>query len=476
MRLKISATRPFVPVYANNTTAFNPELWANEGLAILEEKMIIAGMVHRDFEPVISKFGSVVHTRRPGTFEARRKDTTDQVTVQDATATDVMVPLNQQPHVSFLIYDGEESRSFKDLVDVYLAPAMLAMSQFVDRMMLGQYHRFLANSFGGLGLMTSSNAKDYVLGVRETMNVNKAYEDGRNLILTPSSETSLLKLDLLQAAYAVGDKGEALRKAYLGQKWGYDMFMCQNTPLIRGGATAPTTLAGAINLSAGYAAGSTVLTVDSFTGAVVTGDWVTIAGDMYPYRISAHTETLGNTTSITLDSGLRTAVVNDAVVTTYKSGATVGAGTYTGGTGATLGYSKAILTSSGSVAPQVGQLVTFGTSLTSPVYTVLQVNGTTSITLDRPLEVTITTGDVIHFGPIGNYNLAFHRNALALVCRPLAMPMSGAGALSAVVNHGSMSIRITITYQGRDQGHLVTLDCLLGTALLDANLGAVLLG
>ena len=46
-------------------------------------------------------------TRRPGEFVSYRKWVTDDVTVQDSTATDVVVPLNQHLHVSFLIRDGE---------------------------------------------------------------------------------------------------------------------------------------------------------------------------------------------------------------------------------------------------------------------------------------------------------------------------------------------------------------------------------
>jgi len=473
-QLKMRPAAAFRPVYANSTSPFDPELWANESLAILEENMVAASLVHRDFEPVISKFGSVVHTRRPGQFTAKRKLTTDQVTVQDATATDVMVPLNQQVHVSFLITDGEESKSFKDLVQTYLAPAMLAQARYVDQMVLGQYFRFLANGYGGLGQLSGSNARQYILGTRQVMNQNKAYMDGRNLILTPASEASMLNLDLFTAAYAVGDAGEALKKAYLGQKLGFDMFMCQNAAFVNPGSS---TLAGAINLSAGYAAGATVLTVNGFTGAVGVGDWVVIAGDNFPHRITAHTETLGNTTSITLSEGLKNAVANAAVVTAYVSGGTVShGGGYSGGTGTTIGYSGELTVTGVSVAPQIGQIVSFGTSLTDPVYSVIGTTSTTGITLDRPLEANVADSAVVHFGPPGAYNMAFHRNALALVVRPLSQPMAGAGALSAVVNHNSLSMRVTITYQGKDQGHLVTLDMLCGIALLDSNLGAVLLG
>ncbi|MEX0827859.1 MAG: hypothetical protein WD005_02800, partial [Haliea sp.] len=46
--------------------AFVPEVWAQEGLAILEENMVAANLVHRDFENQIASFGDVVNTRRPG--------------------------------------------------------------------------------------------------------------------------------------------------------------------------------------------------------------------------------------------------------------------------------------------------------------------------------------------------------------------------------------------------------------------------
>ena len=64
---------------------------------------------------------------------------------------------------------------------------------------------------------------------------------------------------------------------------------------------------------------------------------------------------------------------------------------------------------------------------------------------------------------------------MSLVVRPLAMPRAGTGALSSVVNLNGLSMRATITYNGLKQGHLVTLDMLCGIAILDQNLGSVLL-
>ena len=92
---RLYLSQPFVACYENNLDAYIPELWAQEGLAILEENMVMANLVHRDFENEIAKFGDVVNTRKPGEFKIRRKTDGTTLTQQDATATNVPVPLDQ---------------------------------------------------------------------------------------------------------------------------------------------------------------------------------------------------------------------------------------------------------------------------------------------------------------------------------------------------------------------------------------------
>lgn len=89
--------------------------------------------------------------------------------------------------------------------------------------------------------------------------------------------------------------------------------------------------AGAVNLMAGYMIGATTTLVDGFTGAIVTGDVISFAGDATRYIVSAHTETLSNTTSITFSPGLVVAVVDDQVVTVqaHQIDVTIGDGNCT---------------------------------------------------------------------------------------------------------------------------------------------------
>ena len=94
---------------ANSLDAFVPEIWANESVLILLENMVASSLIHRDFENELARFGDIVNTRKPAEFTAKRKDVNDNVTIQDASATNIQVPLNQHLHTSFLIRDGEES-------------------------------------------------------------------------------------------------------------------------------------------------------------------------------------------------------------------------------------------------------------------------------------------------------------------------------------------------------------------------------
>lgn len=456
--------RLFYTAYDNSLDAFIPEQWANESIALLMENMIAASLVHRDFEPVFAKFGDFVNTRQPADFVAKRKGVNENVTIQNAVATNVAVPLDQHIHVTFLIRDGEETRSFKSLVDEYLRPAAIALARDIDRVVLGQYVHFIQNNAGSLGGLTNANAVDYITATREVLNRNLAHMDGRNLVLTPTAETKVLQNATFHQADRVGDEGTALREASLGRKFGFNTWMAQNMASI---PVDTTTGLGEINNAAGYPAGTTVLTVDGFAAnEAKAGMWVSINGR--PYHITADNDVGTGATSLTLEYGLSAAVLDNDDITVYDRGAV------NNGAGYPVGYSGAIVVDGFTGTPiKVGNLVTFGTS--NIRYSVKYTNGSTSVELDRPLEAALVDNDFVNLGPYGDFNFAFHRNALTLAIRPLAQPRAGAGAISGLANFNDLTIRTVITYDGEKQGHLVTLDFLAGTKVLDTDLGAVML-
>jgi len=473
---------PMVNAFANDNDAFIPEIWAQEGLVILEENMVAANLVHRDFENEIKNFGDVVNTRRPGNFTISRKVDGTSLTQQSANATNVQVPLDQWFYTSFTINDGEASKSFQELVDVYLLPAMQSIARGVDRAVLGRVHAFLgtpAQRVGGLNTLSETNSKDIILDARQVLNVNKAYPDNRNLILAPSAETALLKNSIFIKANERGDGGTALETAMLGRILGFGTYMDQNVNSITSGADTDVTLVVTDALAAAGVS-PVAQAVSGLTGAVNTGEFLTVIGNDQPTWITAHHETSGNTDSVTLNEVNKYATLASAATIRYKACAV---NQPTSPTGYAAGWSQAINVDGYTTgcAPQVGQIIAFGTTVgsTRQRYTVIESvdNGSNAnILLDRPLEYALSNDDPAFPGPYGSFNWAFHREAIALVSRPLALPNERMGVMADVAVHNDIAMRVSMQYDIQSGGTVVNLDLLAGVAILDTRLAVVVLG
>jgi len=457
-----------IACFANDNDAFVPEHWAQEGLMLLEENMVMAHLVHRDFEDEVARYGDVVNTRRPNDFKVARKVDGDTLNYQNAISTNVPVTLDQWFTQPFIIYDGEESLSFKDLVAVYLKPAMTSIARGVDRAVTGQMHQFistLTNRVGRLENLAAATSNETVLEAREVLNNNLAPLDrARHLLLTSSSETALLKNDIFVKANERGDEGTALEEALLGRIYGFQTWMGQNVPHVASGTTANGTVTGA------EAAGTTGSLTVSITGyEVQVGEFVNIAGNDQPTYATAATATT-NTTAVTLNEALKYATAAGAVIKAYKKDTVnhPSAGTYAVGWTKNIGMDNIAYFT-------IGQMVAFGAGAARRTYTVIEIDGN-DIWLDRPLEVAVADGADAFPGPAGSFNLAFHRECLALVTRPLNLPRAGTGAVAGQISYNGISMRVSMQYDQSVGGTKVNCDILAGLAVLDTNLACLLLG
>lgn len=437
--------------YANDNDAFIPEVWAQESLMVLENNMVATNLVHRDFSNQVASFGDVVNTRKPGSFTATRKGNTDDVTDQDASSVNVPVPLDQHLHTTFIIKDGEESKSMKSLVEEYLKPAAISLAEAADQIVLGQVYQFLPNAVGKLG---TSITKDVVIAAREKLNALKCPLQGRNFLVSPNMEGALLNIQDFVNAEKVGDDGTALREGSVGRKFGFDTYLAQQIPSIIGAATLVS-----VTASAGAAAGVSTVACTTTTTALTVGTWVSIDGQ--PYQIAAGT----TATSLVLATPLRVAILTSAPIVAYAASQINQVGGYAAGWYKGMTYD--------TVTPiKTGQLISSGAG----IYSAIAGTNGTNLVLDRPIAAAVADNDVLGRGPNGEFGFSFHRNAIAFVTRPLNTPRAGTGALSSVANYNGLGLRVTITYDGKAQGHRVTLDMLAGVKMLDQSLGCPVLG
>ena len=127
-------------------------------------------------------------------------------------------------------------------------------------------------------------------------------------------------------------------------------------------------------------------------------------------------------------------------------------------------------------------MLAFGTTTgTRHTYTVIESEedaaGTTcTVYLDRPLSAAVGNGADAFPGPYGAMNLAFHRDALALVTRPLALPNAQAGVMVGHAAYNGITMRVLAQYDINAGGLVVNCDILAGVAVLNSGLLVPVLG
>jgi len=448
---------------ANDLTPYIAKHWAMESVAVLFENAQMVHTVHRDFNALFARHGDTVNTRKPRNFEGKRKHKGDSIVTSDAQSDNIAVVLNQHIYESFYLDDEDLTKSFKDLKNEFLDPAVKALARKLDRLLLGQVYQVVHQQAGSLGAMTKTNAVDYLTEAQKVLNENLVPDDNLRYLAVGTRANMLLLQNNIFSAADVSGTTEHLIRGSLGTRFGLNLWMGQNVPSLSADVSLGS---GAINNAAGYPVGTTVLTVDGFGASeVVPGQWITINGR--PYHVSATDN--ATATQLTLEYGLTEAVADNDAIEVHDVAAVNNASGYA------EGWAKEITidgVAGGNL--QVGQMVTFGTTNTR--YAVIKTNGTTSMELDRPLEADIADNAVINFGPSGgDFNIIYHRNLMTCALRSLAPVVPGTGALSTSVNFNGIPMRLTISYDDDRQAQKCTLDFLAGVKILDSDLGGVLL-
>ena len=466
---------PFMACYDNELNAFIPEIWAREILMNLQSNVVLAPLVHRDFEDEIRRFGETVHTRRVRPQTASRKKSGDCFEVSDAEADDVLVKLDQHIYNRVVIDDADMSKSMDDLLSIYAVESAKAVARQVDRTISGQMHRFIRdndNRVGGLNKLSASNSQEQLVELSAILD-ERDVPDERNIIMGSRSYSNLLNTPLFTQVNQSGSD-QALRRGWAGELFGFDFFKSNNLPNAKAGRVDSVSGTVTNAVVAGAAPVSEAVTLVGYEAQV--GDWFVVDGDDQPRYVTAATVGAGDTTAITPNEAFKYDTAAGAKITVLKSVDAVAS--------YAVDHCKEISVTGHDLSkpPQVGQIISAGAGANRRDYTITQskvdpANAANQlILLDRALEVAITAADKLNTGPAGNFNLAFHRDALALVTRPLFAPPMGTGAMSAVANNGSMGLRVTMAYDPDCGSMGITTDILAGVALLNEDLATLWLG
>jgi coat protein Gp5 len=211
-------------------TFLTPDIIARMALANLYETTVMAGLVHRDYEPEFAaRVGDTITIRKPAVFTANEFARPAGIVVQDATEQGIPMTLNHFADVSFAVTTEQMTLEIQDFSTQLLNPAMEAISQKIDRDLLTLRDDVTAEVgvTGGANLHDLDNPR-VAIDAGRVLNQAKVPATERRVVLGPITTAQWLDDDLFNRADARGDT-EGLREANLGRRvFGFDPYMTQN--------------------------------------------------------------------------------------------------------------------------------------------------------------------------------------------------------------------------------------------------------
>ena len=399
-------------------TLLSPTIIAKEALMQLKNNMVMGGVVHREYKKEYdAKIGSTLTIRKPVKFRAKDGATLDEVDIYEGSTS---ITVSSQKHVAWAFSSQELSLNIEEYSERYIKPAMIALANQVDADGMALYKN-IHNCVGTPGSTPDSFADVALAAMR--LDDEAVPSDGRVLVMNPAAAWSIA--GAMTSLYNPQMVKDSVRRGAIGHFAGFDTYMDQNVPNHTTGKFDGTLMVGANASSA-----DETLYITGFSSASVT---VLKEGDVFA---------VSGVNAVNPVSGSSTGVPRQFVVTADV--------TSSAGGSAEAGISPILYDST-----QSETMLPYQTVDTLPV-----------------AAATIT--------PVGSentaypQNLAFHKNAFALVTVPLALP-DGAAFKARESAHG-LSLRVIKDYDITNDKDIIRIDILYGWKCIYPELACRLVG
>ncbi len=406
-------------------SVLNPSVIAKESLMQLKNNTVMGNLVYREYKKEFKKVGDTVSIRKPVKFVT--SDGATRVN-QDVEEGNTSVTINSRKHVSWNFSTQDLTLSIEEYSKRYIEPAMITLAQTMDQGGFGLY-KDVWNQVGTPGTTPDTFAK--VSPSARRLDEMAVMRNDRNLVLNPEAHYGI-------AGDQVGLQNQAMVKtayeaAKIGRIAGLNTYESNNIKTHTVGAHGGTPLVAGGSQKTTYALSKTTntqsLVTDGWsnsTAILKAGDVFTIAG-VYAVNPVPGEGSTGKTAM------------------NYLQQFTVTADASSDGSGnATLTIAPAII-------------------VDGPYQTVSAAPG------DNAAITVMGTASTAY--PM---NMAFHKNAFALVTCPLEMPdgVAWKGQESA----DGLSVRVVKDYDIDTDQDVIRLDILYGWKSIYPDLAARLIG
>jgi hypothetical protein len=439
----------------------------NEGLVILENTLIFADKVNRQYSDEFAikeaKIGATCNVRRPprylGTFGPA-------LNVEDTNETYIPVTLNYQFHVDVQFSTADLLLSMDRFRTRVLAPMMATIANRVDSDGLYFAYQNTALSVGTPGVSPSSYKT--FSDARALLAFEACPPGDKCCILDPlsmSSATDGVK-GLFNPQAQLGDyvKNGMIAKNFAGLDWFEDQNVVAFTTGAQGGTPLLTANTGGAFLTSGWAQSGFIQTNGwtASTGVIKVGDIIQIAG-VFPANPQSRTQ-YGNSLKqfvVLPPFGYTQNPIGSATPGLAFASGTLTSGTFNATTGVYTSGAGA-----GALSILIGECCITGGQFQNAVTT-------SAFTATSAITVNGGTANATKVSPQG---IVTHRNAFALAFADLPLPRGVHEAARANDADIGMSMRSVTQYTINNDALPTRIDILYGYAGLYRQLAARIAG
>ncbi len=252
----------------STNSLLSPSIIAKETLAILENNLVAAGKVNRQFENQFNKIGNTITVRKPNKFTVTSGP---GLSIQNVTEPSTALTISNQKHVDFQFSTSDLTMIIEEFSDRYLKPAAAKLANQIDFDVLTNYNQVF-NVVGTPGSVPATFAAIAAVGQR--MDEGAVPQDGRVLILNPAANWAIA--NALSSGVFVRSVAEPAFKGFLANLANFEIYLDQNIQSQTVGNYSGTPVVN----SAGQT--GSMLVTNGWTAGVANllnvGDTFTIAG------------------------------------------------------------------------------------------------------------------------------------------------------------------------------------------------------
>jgi hypothetical protein len=252
----------------------NPQMIAEKALLRLENNLVIAGLINREYDGQFNatgtKKGVSINIRVPAQYEGREGQ---EAQIEGITDPTVPLKIDTQYGVDLGYSSQQEALNLEDYDEQVLDPATSRIAHYVDSKIFEAAYLDVPNHVGTPG--TNPNSIDTYIDAGTVLNDNAVPGPGlRRVVINPRMEGAVIKGEK-NRFNKQSSVGGMLTTGHLGHEVGFDFYMAQGVKSHTIGNYAGTPVTNALTAQVG-----TSLVTDGWTGStgLKRGDVFTIAG------------------------------------------------------------------------------------------------------------------------------------------------------------------------------------------------------